>query len=137
MHWETMRPSEEEIQNRKGVVNREARWINSLGKSTIDGDRGRNDPGDINAGKSLRNDFSNLHCQKEYQDVYIIQSSQFCRKLILMLELVWRHRWASSRSIWNSMQAVKNKDLLYGSMQGVNTQTCSSTIKKIKQCYTK
>ena len=34
---------------------------NQLGKSTSDGNRGRNDPGDINPGKTLRNDFSNLH----------------------------------------------------------------------------
>lgn len=34
---------------------------NSLGKSTIDGDNGRNDPGDINPGNMLRNAFSNLH----------------------------------------------------------------------------
>lgn len=34
--------------------------MNSLGKSMRDGNIGRKDPGEINAGKILRNGFSNL-----------------------------------------------------------------------------
>lgn len=36
------------------------RNINSLGKSMRDGNIGRKDPGEINAGKIFRNAFSNL-----------------------------------------------------------------------------
>ena len=38
--------------------------MNSLGMSTSDGNSGRNDPGDINPGNTLRNDFSSLDGKK-------------------------------------------------------------------------
>jgi hypothetical protein len=41
----------------------EAKCTNSLGKSTKEGNSGRNDPGDINPGKTFKKDFSNLQVQ--------------------------------------------------------------------------
>lgn len=41
-----------------------AKHIDLLGKSTKDGNRGRKEPGDINPGKTLRNNFSNLQAKK-------------------------------------------------------------------------
>ena len=38
----------------------EAKYRNSLGKSTKEGKSGRNDPGDINPGKSFKKEFSDL-----------------------------------------------------------------------------
>lgn len=40
------------------------KYTNSLGKSTKDGKSGRNDPGDINPGKTFKNDFSNLQSNR-------------------------------------------------------------------------
>jgi hypothetical protein len=61
----------QEVFKEKQTVNKIAKHIYLLGKSTKDGNRGRNDPGDIiNPGKIFINDFSNL------QDKQIITISR-------------------------------------------------------------
>lgn len=60
------KPSKSQVQRKASERNAENNFIQVeikylLGKSTRDGNRGMNDPGEMNPEKILRNNFSNLH----------------------------------------------------------------------------